>query len=146
MNAVFRSKVDGTFKAAALVLPCIALLALLTTPRGNYLLLIPVGLAFLASAFVCWILLSTCYALQGDSLVTRCGPFTWRIPLAEVTGIRESDSVRSAPALSMDRLEVVYGGGRVLVISPADKEGFAAALRRHAPALSSPPVTRKAEP
>jgi Bacterial PH domain len=136
VNAVFRSKIDGTVKCAALLLPCVALLALFTAPRGNDLLLIPIGLGFLATALVCWILLSTCYELQVDSLVVRCGPCIWRIPLAEVTDIRESNSVRSAPALSMDRLEVVYGGGRTLIISPADKERFVAALQRRAVALS----------
>jgi hypothetical protein len=37
----------------------------------------------------------------------------------------------------MDRLEVVYRGGRVLIISPADKVGFLAAIRRHTPQLGA---------
>ena len=65
----------------------------------------------------------------------HCGPFTWRIPLAEVTGVRESNSVRFGPALSMDRLEIIYGGGRVLMVSPAEKTAFLMALRRRAPRL-----------
>jgi hypothetical protein len=35
----------------------------------------------------------------------------------------------SAPALSIDRIEVNYKGGRV-IISPVDKEKFIADLRR----------------
>jgi len=31
------------------------------------------------------------------------------------------------------RLEIAFGGGRVLLISPADKAGFLAALRRRSP-------------
>lgn len=130
MSAVFRSKVDGGFLWLALAMPCVAFLALFTTPHGNRLLWIPVGTLFLAAFIVCWILISTYYELRGHELVTHCGPFTWRIPLAEVTDIRDSCSVRSGPALSLDRLEIVYGGGKVFIISPADKARFIAAFER----------------
>ena len=135
MNAVFRSKVDGKFTWLALLLPGVALAVLLTSPRGTRLLWIPVGLVFLAAVLVCWILVSTYYELQAGELVAHCGPFSWRIPLTEITDVRESSSVRSGPALSMDRLAVVYRGGRVLMISPADKAEFLAAVHRRAPQL-----------
>lgn len=137
MNAVFRSKVDGRFKWIALAMPAVAVMTLFTAPPRNHLLWVPVGAVFLAAITISWIFISTYYELRGDQLVTHCGPFTWRIPLAEVTEVRESNSVRSGPALSMDRLEVVHGPGRVLIISPADKERFLAALRKRAAALTS---------
>jgi hypothetical protein len=136
MNAVFRSKVDGKFKWIAFAMPAVAVMALLTASPPNRLLWIPVGALVLAAMTVGWIFISTYYELQADELVAHCGPFTWRIPLADVTAVRESKSTRSGPALSMDRLEIVHGPGRVLIISPADKERFLAALRRRAPALS----------
>lgn len=132
MSAVFPSKVDGKFALAALTLPCIALIAIATAPHRGHLLWIPICLVVLAAVFVCWIFLATYYELRGDELLVRSGPFTWRIPLAEVTGIRESTSTRSGPALSMDRLEIVYGRGRRLIISPADKARFMAACRKGA--------------
>ena len=135
MNAVFRSKVDGRFIWIALAMPGVAFVALLTAPQGNRLLWIPVGLLLLAAVIVCWTFLATYYELRSDQLVTRCGPFTWRVPLAEVSGIRESNTARSGPALSMDRLEIIYGGGKVLVISPADKACFLAAAQRRMAAL-----------
>lgn len=135
MSAVFRSKVDGRFKWIGLLMPCLALLALFSAQPGNRLLWIPVGTMFLATLLVCWTLISTYYELQREHLVAHCGPFTWRIPLAEISEVRESHSTRSGPALSMDRLEIVYGGGKVLVISPADKPAFIMALRRSAPNL-----------
>ena len=64
-------------------------------------------------------------------------PFRPRIPLEEISAVRESNSVRSGPALSMDRLEIACSNGRVLLISPGDKAGFLAALRRRAPQLPS---------
>lgn len=130
MSAVFRSKVDGGFIWIALAMPCVAFAALFTTPHGNRLLWIPVGTLFLATFVICWIFISTYYELQGKELAIHCGPFTWRIPLAEVTDIRESSTTRSGPALSLDRLEIVYGGGKVLVISPADKARFIASFEK----------------
>ncbi|HVS76196.1 MAG TPA: PH domain-containing protein [Steroidobacteraceae bacterium] len=136
MRALFRSKVDGRFKWIALAMPCVALLALLTGPRGGgRLMWIPAGIVALVAVIVCWIFLATYYELEGDRLLTRCGPFTWSIPLADVTDVRESSSVRSGPALSLDRLQVTCRDGRALLISPADKAGFMAALRRRAPHL-----------
>lgn len=135
MNAVFRSKVDGRFKWIGLLMPCLALLALFGAPPGTRLLWIPVGTMSLATILVCWILISTYYELQRAQLVTHCGPFTWRIPLADISEVRESNSMRSGPALSMNRLEIVYQGGKTLAISPADKAGFMMALRRRAPHL-----------
>ena len=34
----------------------------------------------------------------------------------------------SSPALSLDRLLIVYGVGKVVLVSPKDKEGFVSAL------------------
>jgi hypothetical protein len=132
MNTVFRSKVDSRFKWIGLLMPCLALLALFSAQPGNRLLWIPVDTMSLATALVFWTLISTYYELQREQLVAHCGPFTWRIPLADNTGVRESNSMRSGPALSLDRLEIVHGGGKVLVISPADKAGFIMVLRRSA--------------
>ena len=134
MGAVFRSKVDGKFRWLTLLLPGVALVAFLTSPGGP-LRWLPVGLLLLAALLVCWILVSTYYELEAAELVAHSGPFTWRIPLAELKAVRDSSSARSGPALSMDRIEIVYGAGRVLMISPADKAEFLAAVRRRAPQL-----------
>lgn len=142
MSAVFRSKIDGRFIWIALAMPAVALVALFTTPQGNRVLWIPLGMLFLATVVVCWIFVATYYELQRDELVAHCGPFRWHVPLPEVTGIHESNSVRSGPALSMDRLEIIYGSGKVLLISPADKAGFAAAMQRRVAALRSEAALR----
>lgn len=142
MSAVFRSKIDGGFIWVALALPAVAFLALFSAPQSNRLLWIPVGVLFLAAIVVCWIFVATYYELQSDQLVAHCGPFSWHVPLAEVRDIRESNSIRSGPALSMDRLEVVYGSGKVLVISPADKSAFVAAVRRRMAAPRSDSALR----
>lgn len=135
MTPIFRSRVDRRFKWIGLLMPWLALLTLLGVQPGNRMLWIPVGLVSLATVLICWILISTYYELSHGQLVAHCGPFAWRIALADISSIRESSSMRSGPALSMDRLEIACRDGRVLVISPADKAGFITALRRSAPNL-----------
>lgn len=137
MTSVFRSRVDGTLTAVGLVLPCGALAAVFTASRFAIgALWLPVALLVLAAVFVSWVVLSTYYEFRDDALVAHSGPFRWRIAFGEIRSVRESDSVRSGPALSMDRLEIVYGRGRVLLISPQDKPGFLAMLHRQAPQLA----------
>ena len=137
MNAIFRSKIDRGFIWIPLAMPGVLLLALFTAPHGSRLPWIPVATLFSATVIVCWIFAATYYELSADEIVAHCGPFSWHVPLAEIAGIHESRSVRSGPALSMDRLEIVYGRGKVLVISPADKAGFITAAERRMAALRS---------
>jgi hypothetical protein len=140
MDAVFRSKVDGGFVWVAMAMPGLAFVAFFTAPHGTRLVWLPVSMLFLAAIVVCWTFVATYYELKDDQLVAHCGPFTWHIPLAEVSAIHESSSARSGPALSLDRLEVIYGGGKVLVISPADKARFLATVQRRMAALRSGPA------
>ena len=138
MTLLFRSKVDGKLKAIGFAVPCVALISLLTSPGlASPLAWLPVAVTVVIAAVVVWVVLSTYYEFQGDALISHSGPFSWRIALKDISAVRESTSLRSGPALSMDRLEISYLGGRVLLISPADKVGFLAVLHRHAPHLRS---------
>ena len=48
---------------------------------------------------------------------------TQSISLKDITNITPTSSTLSAPALSLDRIEIGYEGGSI-VISPKDKDGF----------------------
>lgn len=131
----FRSKVDRKLAAIGLAMPCVALVAIASSQGHAGLSWLPVMLAALAALLVVWVLLSTYYEFQAELLVVHSGPFTWRVPLKEIVAVHESNSVRSGPALSMDRLEIRYRDGRALLISPADKSAFLTALHHRAPRL-----------
>jgi Bacterial PH domain len=147
MQAKFRSKVDRKLQMIGLVTPVVALIAIGTSARdGRELLLLPALLTTLVAVLVVWIVLSTYYEFTRDLLVAHCGPFSWRIPLQAISSVCESKSVRSGPALSMDRLELTWGEGSVLLISPADKPGFLAALHARAPHTMSPGAARRSAP
>ena len=129
MQHVYRSKVDGkigvVIALAALVL--ILASATLTDPfHGTALALHVVGLFCLALCV--WTLLGTYYVIDATTLVAHSGPFRWTIPLREIRSVRSTRETRSGPALSFDRLRVEFGMGRVLLVSPRDKEAFLADL------------------
>lgn len=91
-----------------------------------------VGLATApAAGLVVWILLSTHYTLEGRALIVRSGPFRWRIDIESISNVAPVRGIsmrvrtsRSSPALSMGRLEITYGAGKRLTISPAQQDAF----------------------
>jgi len=93
----------------------------------------------IAAGFALWVLYGTGYRIEGRQLVVRGGPFRWRIELDAIVSVTPTGSPLSSPACSLDRLRIAYRttrGERTLMVSPADKAGFLAALARHCPALS----------
>ena len=82
-----------------------------------------------------WNLLSTYYVVSGDALSVRCLLIRKTVPLASVTMLRASRDFRSSPALSLDRIEVLYGNDSVLV-SPKEKTAFIRALRARKPSIA----------
>jgi hypothetical protein len=92
--------------------------ALLKPGRGQFIIMVAVIL------FVGWIWFWTGYEISDDELKIRCGPFRQRIPLQEIKEIKKTRSPLSAPACSLDRMEIKYGKSKRVMISPADKENF----------------------
>ncbi|UTA47825.1 PH domain-containing protein [Simiduia sp. 21SJ11W-1] len=58
----------------------------------------------------------------------RCGPFSWHLRCSDITAITPTNTPLSGPALSFDKLQLTYNNGKCLLISPADKAGFLAAI------------------
>jgi hypothetical protein len=78
------------------------------------------------------------YEITDDRLLVRSGLVRWRIPIAAIVNVEPTQSLLSAPAWSLDRLEVRYwrGGGLTrILISPRDKAAFLAELVARDPAL-----------
>jgi PH (Pleckstrin Homology) domain-containing protein len=82
-----------------------------------------------------WILRSTYYVIEGDTLVIRSGFIGWRVPIREISSVTRTRSPISSPALSLDRLRVAYGAKRIL-ISPEERDRFLAMLRSVNPAIT----------
>lgn len=83
-----------------------------------------------ASGFVLWMLLGTCYTIDGTTLAIYFGPFRRTITLRDIHSITPTRNPRSSPALSLDRLRIDYGAHRFIMISPREKEAFLRDIER----------------
>lgn len=80
-----------------------------------------------------WIWFGTNYRITANQLHVKSGPFRFSVPLASIRRIRRTSSPLSAPALSMQRLEIALENGQLVLISPKDRERFIAMLRSRCP-------------
>ena len=140
INAVFTSKID--FWLAFLILGSSLLLILVPVWEWVYndssirrilfisLFTMPGAILLLLIFF------NVKYSLSDDELFVKNGFSTQSIPLKDIIYIIPTNSMLSAPALSLDRIEIRYEGGSI-VISPKDKEGFYHAIQERVPALET---------
>ena len=80
---------------------------------------------------------TTYYTITGNTLKVRCSFMVINIDIATITKIENTNSVLSAPALSMDRIEVFYNKYDSMVISPGDKAGFITRLKEMNPEIKT---------
>lgn len=83
------------------------------------------------------------YTLGASALEVRAGRLRQQIPYGDITAIAPSGSLWSAPALSLRRVRIDYGG-RFVLVSPVDREAFIASLqaRAHRARSATPPDRR----
>lgn len=82
-------------------------------------------------AFVVHLFTTTYYTIDGAELKVRSGfLINITIDINTITKIVPTRSILSAPAVSLDRLEVFYNKYDSVVVSPGDKEGFIEVLKR----------------
>ena len=75
------------------------------------------------------------YKTADDALIIRAGFTTRRILYASISAVRLSSDTRSALAMSLDRVQVVWGSSSEVLIAPDNQELFFAEMARHAPQL-----------
>ena len=137
----FPSKRDGWLTVVLLV----AIVAMLAATIVELWHGAPLGRLVLAALFVAmsagiaWMLFGTRYVLDGATLHVITGPLRWRIDVATITRVFPTDDPSSAPALSLDRVGIEYeknGAPDTILVSPADKDAFIAALKTANPRLA----------
>jgi len=101
-----------------------------------------VGFGIAVLMLVCTVLciqlfLATYYAIERDMLTIHGGWLYKRkkIPIASIRKIEKTRTFVSAPAPSLDRLEIFYNRFDSVVISPEDKAGFIAELTKLNPEI-----------
>lgn len=80
------------------------------------------------SFFLIWLWFTTGYVIDGDVLIVKFGPFKKKIHIGEISRIRRTKNPLSAPALSLNRLEITYTRYGLTLISPKDQEKFVSIL------------------
>ena len=80
--------------------------------------------------------MTTTYTIQGNALKVKAG-FLFRrtIDITSIKKIEETRNPMSAPAASLDRLDIQYGSFDNVIVSPKDKAGFIEALCALNPAI-----------
>lgn len=68
-----------------------------------------------------WIWFGTGYKVEGELLKLKIGPFKSKVNINEIKKISRTKNLLTAPALSVDRLEILFGKYNVINISPKDE-------------------------
>ncbi|MEG9295041.1 PH domain-containing protein [Mangrovibacillus sp. Mu-81] len=81
-------------------------------------------LSVILPIFILWMWLTTFYFIDENNLIIKFGPFKKNIPLDTIKSVNKTTNPLSSPALSLKRLEVVYGYYNSVLISPIDRDEF----------------------
>lgn len=130
MTIIHKSKVG-----LEVLVPLVVILVPVTVVMAIQLIWIGVVVCGLITLFLVSVYARTDYKITRELLLIRCGFFyVLDIKVSDIVRVRRSNELSNAPALSVDRLEVIYGGGRVL-ISPRNKLKFVNDLKTVNPAI-----------
>ena len=133
----FRSKIDiwlavllGAFVVGG------PILAMSVAPAGQLTatsIAIVGGVSIGSGLLLIWIYRSTFYTIEGNTLHVRSMGMSWDIDATTIRRVSATRSPLSAPALSLDRMEIEYGRFGSVVISPEAKREFICAIAERAP-------------
>jgi hypothetical protein len=125
MKQTFRSKIGPEIVIPISLILGVVLVLMLILSAWPGIVVIAVVLAFIIHIFA-----TTYYTIDGAALKVRSGFLIHiAIDINTITKIVPTRSILSAPAVSIDRLEVFYNKYDSVIISPKDKLGFIAALK-----------------
>ena len=128
---IFKSAVGNWFYLAMVLMVGAAVAAFVLpfiTDPSQPVAWLAVGIVLLALGLPFWMMVATDYQIDDGLLRIRSGPFRWTLPVDAITSVEPSNSPRSAPALSIDRLQICYDNDRIILVSPKDKTGFLRAI------------------
>ena len=109
----------------------VVVLGIAATQTGNPVAALSIVVtALLIVALIGSLLVRTHYTIMGNTLRIASGPFSWKVPIDQIESVKATRNPLSSPALSLDRLQITYGNGRRVMVSPADKTGFLKAIDR----------------
>lgn len=123
---IYKSKIGFELAIPLAVILGVTLFLMLMHPVSW----IGVFILVLIILFILHLFLTTYYTIDGPELFIRCGMlYHIKIPIPSIKKIEKTNSLPSAPATSIDRIAIYYDTNKMIVISPKDKQAFAADLK-----------------
>ena len=118
---IFKSKIDWWMAVIFLAVPISMIYGVITEPDAILMLVTTLVIVLLVTLFF-----GTKYIIEDGELIVYGGIYKKRIPIEEIRSLRPSKNPLSAPAMSIDRIEITYNKtySEVILVSPKDKEGF----------------------
>ncbi|WP_026908367.1 PH domain-containing protein [Paucisalibacillus globulus] len=71
-----------------------------------------------------WLWFGTGYKIEEGRIKIKYGPFSSIVKIDQITRMKATKSPLSAPALSIDRIEILHGKYNSAIISPKDVDNF----------------------
>ena len=128
---VYKSKIDFLIFIPLFLILCIP--AVTTAEEkmwGGFMIVLGVIIFFLH------LLSSTEYSITNTTLIVRCSfLINTKIDINSINKITETNTVLSAPAASLDRIEILYNKYDAVIISPKEKSKFIEALKQINPEI-----------
>lgn len=82
-----------------------------------------------------WIWFGTGYKVEEGYVKVKSGPFKSKVKIEEIRKISKTKSPFTAPSLSVDRLEILFGKYDVVHISPKNESKFIRTLLAENPTI-----------
>ena len=127
----FKSKVD--LWLAAVLWGSVALCFFPVFLEDGLIIGLAIGSPMAIFILLLWI--NTKYYIRDEHLVIKGVLKDTLIPIVSITSVNSTRNPSSAPALSMDRLEINYGNFDFVLISPLEKEHFVEELLKINPKI-----------
>ncbi len=132
----YKSKINVTLlifvTLCLVVLPVLPLLIGSATASEMWFIAIYCPLAI---AFEAYLYTSTYYTIGSDTLTVKSILLCEKININDITKISHTRTWLSAPALSLNRIELRYNRGHAIVISPRNESCFISQLRTINPSI-----------
>lgn len=131
MKRVFGTKVDAWIAAVIVlgtVIPLVMLVVIGFQTHQNGI--IPAG--FFAPILIGLFAIPIKYELQSDLLLIQSGIIKYRVRYSDIELIEPTRNPLSSPAMSLDRLKIVYGKRKMIMISPNDRAAFLSEIKKRA--------------
>lgn len=129
---VFKSKVDIWMAIIFIFVPISMIYGVITEPSAVLLLVT----AFII-VLLCILFFGTKYVIEKEELIVYGGIYKKRIPIKQIRSLRPSKNPLSAPAMSIDRIEITFDPHiQVILISPKERELFVKKLLEINPSIT----------